>query len=323
MRSRLRAGWAGLLAAALGGGCRETVDLSGPRAEHARSRREFEQLAARDPVVSEALAQGGEVVLAIRPALVQDLVREVAARYLDRVVLDLPLGEQVHDSGEVHVGTFLGRFNAGTWTLDVTIHAVHGRLRARTPRVAPATGNTLSIEVPVALEEGHGSATAHFSWQSRSLASLVCHDFDVTRRLEGEVLAHEYPVSGAFQLSAGPETVRADPVFPRREFRIHVDMTPRSWDEVRAAIHEQDQILRCGLALDPDTLLPRLRERLHEGFDVKLPRSLFRPVDLPAAVREVVTIEDRKVDFSVHTRGLAVTPTAVWYSADVSSRRAR
>ena len=97
------------------------------------------------------------------------------------------------------------------------------------------------------------------------------------------MLAHEYPVSGAFQLSAGPETVRADPVFPRREFRIHVDMTPRSWDEVRAAIHEQDQILRCGLALDPDTLLPRLRERLHEGFDVKLPRSLFRPVDLPAA----------------------------------------
>ena len=141
--------------------------------------------------------------------------------------------------------------------------------------------------------------TAHFSWDSRSLASVVCRDFEVTRRLDGEVLSREYPVAGAFRLFAGPERLRADPEFPPREFRIQVDLTDKSWAEVRAAIQEQDDVTKCGLGLDPDELLAKIRERLHEGFDVKLPRSLFRPVDFPAAVRQDVTIEDRRVDLAV------------------------
>jgi hypothetical protein len=50
---------------------------------------------------------------------------------------------------------------------------------------------------------------------------------------------------------------------------------------------------------------------------VKLPRSLFRPVDFPAAVRQDVMIQDRRVDLSVKTHALSITPVAVWYGADV------
>ena len=60
--------------------------------------------------------------------------------------------------------------------------------------------------------------------------------------------------------------------------------------------------------------------RLHEGFDVKLPTSLFRPLDLPASVREAVTIEDHRVDLAVRTLGVQITPAAVWYAAEVRSR---
>lgn len=322
-RAHGRAAIAALVVAALAGGCRlvaRATDLSRERAEHHRLQRELATLADRDPVVTEALARGGDVILGIRPALVEGVVREVAARYLDRVALDLPIEKQVHDSREVRVGTFLGKVTAGTWTLDVTIHRVQGLLRARPPRVAAAPDNMLAVDVPVVLQEARGTATVRFAWDSRSVASVVCRDFEVTRRLTGEVLSREYPVSGAFQLSAGPETVRAEPRFPPREFRVQVDLTGRSWAEVRAAIEEQDEVLRCGLALDPDQLLARIRDRLHEGFDVKLPRSLFRPVDFPAAVREEVTIEDRRVDLAVKTHGLAITPIAVWYAADVSTR---
>ena len=66
----------------------------------------------------------------------QGPLREVAARYLDHVALDLPLEKQVHDTHELTVGTFLGKVTAGTWTLDVTIHRVRGLLRARPPSVA-------------------------------------------------------------------------------------------------------------------------------------------------------------------------------------------
>jgi hypothetical protein len=290
------------------------------RAEHERLKGEFAKLAARDPVVTEALAQEGDVILGARPALVEGVFREVAARYLDHVVLDLPLEKTIHESRELEVGTFLGKVKAGAWTLDVTIHRVQGRLRARPPRVTVAADNVLMLDVPVVLEEGHGRLTARFSWDSRSVASVVCHDFEVTRRLGGEVLGREYPVSGALRLYAGPDRLRADPEFPPREFRIQVDLTDRSWAEVRAAIEEQDKVGKCGLALDPDDLVAKIRARLHEGFDVKLPRSLFRPVDFPAAVRQDVTIEDRRVDLAVKTRALAVTPVAVWFGADVRTK---
>ncbi|HEV7501133.1 MAG TPA: hypothetical protein VGQ33_14065 [Vicinamibacteria bacterium] len=314
---------AGLPVAVLAAACqmRSAAEyFEGQRAQHERRRAEFAALAAKDPVVTEALAQGGDVILGIRPALVEGVLREVAARYLDRVALDLPLETQVHDAHALTVGTFLGKVNAGTWTLDVTIHRVRGRLRARPPRVATAPDNTLTVSLPVVLQEGHGSATVHFSWDSRSIASVVCKDFEVTKRLEGEVISREYPVTGAFRLSAGPETLRAEPQFPPREFRIGVDMTDRSWAEVRAAIQEQDDVTKCGLGLDPDKLLAKIRERLHEGFDVKLPRSLFRPVDFPAAVRQDVMIEDRRVDLAVQTHALRITPVAVWYGADVHTR---
>lgn len=313
------------LAAAFGlaAGCRSRLGaggLPGSRAEHARLRAAFDRLAERDPLVTEALAQGGDVVIGVRPALVQSVLGQVAARYLDRVDLDLPLEQQVHEAHDLHVGTFLGRLNAGTWTLDVTIHRVRGTLRAREPRVEAAPGNMLALQATVALAEGHGSATVHFKWESHSVASVVCHDFEVTRNLSGQVLPSDYPVAGGFELTANAERLRAEPRFPPREFRIRVDLTDASWNDVRSAIDEQDQVLRCGLALDSDKLLASLRARLHEGFDVKVPQSLFRPVDFPAALRQEVAIEDRRVDLDVRTRGLAVTPVAVWYGADVRTR---
>src|SRR5205085_4322193 len=136
----------------------------------------------------------GDVVVGIRPALVQTVVREVAGRYLDRVALDLPLRETIHDTHDVEVGTFLGHIHAGTWTLDVTLHGVRGTLRAGAPRVSAAPGNALALSLPVHIEEGHGTATVHFKWESHSVASVVCHDFEVTRPLTGVVLPRDYSV---------------------------------------------------------------------------------------------------------------------------------
>jgi hypothetical protein len=314
MRAPIATAALAAILSACGGGA---ADLARAHNEHIARRRAFAALADRDPVVAEALAAGGNVVIGLRPALIEGVLRQVAAGYLDRVVLDLPLDKRVRESKVLHLSTFLGRVNAGTWTLEVTIHRVRGRLRARAPAVTAAPGNALRLEAPVSIEEGHGSATVRFEWDSRSLASVVCRDFEVTRRLQGQVLSGEYTVSGEFRLSAGPETVRAEPAFPPREFRVRVDLSAASWAEVRTAIDEQDQILRCGLALDADDVIARLRVRLHEGFDIKLPRSLFRAVDFPAAVRQAVTIQDHRVELGVKTRELTVSPTAVWYSADV------
>jgi hypothetical protein len=311
------------LAVAATSTCRGTqapADLGAARAEHARLRARLAELAAKDAVVAESAEQRASAVVAIRNPLVQELVDLLAQRYLDRVELDLPLEARVKESRDVHVDTFLGRMHAGTWTLDLVVHRVRGRLRARKPALAAAAANQVRFALPVALERAQGSATVKFTWNGRAVGGLVCRDFEVVRRLDGVVLPEEYPVTGAFRLEAGPAAVRAVPVFPARKFHIKVDLTEASWAAVKDALTEQDKLTRCGLALEPATLLPRLQELLRRGFDVTLPASLFRPVDLPGAVRGTVDAQGTQVELAVVTRGLRLTPRAVWYAADVRSR---
>src|SRR6185436_10799553 len=63
-----------LAAAVLAAACRPRSGaeyFEGQRAEHERRRAEFAKIVAGDPVVTEALAQGGDIILGIRPALVE------------------------------------------------------------------------------------------------------------------------------------------------------------------------------------------------------------------------------------------------------------
>jgi hypothetical protein len=197
---------------------------------------------------------------------------------------------------------------------------VQGTLRARTPELHSATGNRLELSIPVVLEGASGTASARFKWDARSMAGMVCRDFEVSRRVRGRVLGDEYPLRGQFQLSAGPQAVVVQPVFPARRFRLRVDLAPESWKAVRTALVEQDQLLKCGLAIDPEQILPKLRDLLRQGFDVQLPRALFRSVELPAGVRQSVAVEDRQVELAVRTDALRVTRDAVWYGVSVRSR---
>jgi hypothetical protein len=147
----------------------------------------------------------------------------------------------------------------------------------------------------------------------------VCRDFEVRRTVRGVVLPGQYVVAGAFRLSSGPTGLRAEPEFPPARHRLRVDLTPESWREVESAVAEQDRLLRCGLALDPASVREKLSAVLRKGFDVGLPRSLFRPVDFPAAVRESAEVEGRRVELRVAPAALRVTPDAVWYGAAVST----
>jgi hypothetical protein len=319
---------AGFLAASLAAACgREgapTVkpDLSAAEREIAGLRERLAQRMAREPHVREVLEKNArsDVVVGLRSALVQDIVREVAARYLDRVELDLDLQREVEERREVELSTPFGRVTAGEWRLNLVIHRVRGALRTRTPDVRPAEGNRLALRIPVVLEGAQGSATARFTWNARSVAGVVCRDFQVTRRVSGRVLADEYALDGQFELAAGTQALQVRPLFPRRRFRLRVDLAEGSWADVKRALDEQDEILRCGLALEPDEILPRLRARLGEGFDLALPGSLFRTVDLPAGVRQSVSVEDTQVELTVRTDDLRVAGEAVWYAVSVRSR---
>ena len=305
---------------------RQAAPETGPhmaelRQAHERLHERLHDLVRRDKLLAEADADSGQLAVVLRTSLLRSLFREVARRYLDRVELDLVREIPIHETGEIKLKTFLGTVKAGDWTVDLTIHHIRGLFRARTPQADFGSGgNRVRLGVGIVLEQARGDTSLHFKWDSAGIANIVCKDFEVRQELTGVVLPDEYPVSGGFLLTPGTETVLARPEFPDRPFRLRVDLTEDSWAKVRRALEEQDTLMRCGIGIDPDSILPKLKDLGQRGFDLRLPRTLFRPVELPANLRQSVAVEDRQVDLTVKPSALRVTTDAVWMSAAIQSR---
>jgi hypothetical protein len=321
------AGWLLAVLAATAAGCRgrSAVDHAHRVAElTARQERlwtTFNERVAGDPLLGAALADEGEVLLALRRPLLQGMVTEVARRYLDRVELDLDLDAKVKAGGELKVKTLVGQVNAGTWTVDLDIGQVRGVLRAQQPQVSLAGDQRLALSLPVSLTEATGRATVHFTWDSRGLANAVCRDFDVTRTVRGRILPSVETFQGALRLVPSAEDIVAKPSFANRPYRLKVDLAPESWAEVRAALEEQDSFFKCGLALEPARVVSQLRDLTLKGFDVRLPRSLFRDFVLPASIEQSLQADSARLLVSVKPNALRTVEDALWLSAALQVRR--
>lgn len=241
------------------------------RREDERLQQRLDSLVAKDGLLSRPDTEGGDLVVAIRSGLLVGLIGEATQRYLDRVVLEMKPELRVQEEGEVKARTFLGNIKAGSWTLELTLHRVQGVLRARPPRLDVIGGNRVGIALPVALDAARWRATLGFAWDATAAASLVCGDFAFRRPIDGSVLPQEYPVAGSVLLSASTGALSAEPSFPERKFRIRVDLTPASWGEIRSFLESQDTLLKCGIAMNPEQILPRLRPSPTKGSSSSFP----------------------------------------------------
>ena len=283
--------------------------------DYRRLRARFEAVLAREPFVGETERMRGDMVLALREGFVKEVAEEAAQRYFDRVALDLS-GVEVTESGEVHTDTFLGRVNAGRWTLNVTLLHLRGLLRARSPRIELKEGNEVALALAVLLEEGQGTAALRFAWKSRGVAKIVCRNFETRQEVSGRVKPDEYPVQGSFVLAAAKDALVATPGFDPA-FRVNVELSRESWAQVRAQLEAQDDITRCGLGLDPDKVFGRLQELVRKGFIVRLPRKLLRTVTLPAGITQSVEVQGRRVGLTVTQDALRITPEGLWYGIGI------
>jgi hypothetical protein len=319
-----------LVALALGVACRRAPPpdenrLPGLRAEHERLHEELDARVAGDSIVQEALAGGaGQIILAVRSSVVQDVLREAARVYFDRMTLDLDNLEAAA-KGRLHHDTFLGRMKVGNWRLEIFIQRLEVELRAKTPRLRVVGKNEMEVKLPVIAREAKGRITLRFSWNSASFANLVCRDFEVVRELEGSTQQQEHTIGGTFRLSAGPDSVRVDPVFADDVIRLKVALPDESWAVVREALESQDSFTRCGMLMDPEKVVERLKELAANGFRVKLPAVMFRGFRFPGAFERTARIEGRPVAVGLRTEALEVTPRAMWSRASIgiASNRAR
>jgi hypothetical protein len=287
-----------------------------------RLRERLAKVAATEPLVVSAFDDRGQVILAIRSTLIEELAGNVARRYLDRVTVDLSHVEG-HSSGELRKRTFLGRLKVGRWRVSVELGDLAGQLRAGSPRVSLRGANLIDVELPVDVQETEGGATVRLAWDSAGLANVVCKDFELTREIRGRVLAQRHLVSGALRVHNTGESLTATPVFPDRRIQLKLDLTARSWKIVEAALRSQDTSGKCGTLMDPDKGLVRLRALAARGIKVRLPDSIFRTVSLPARLQRSVKVSQRTVGLRLTAESLRVETATLWSSASLQVTDAR
>jgi hypothetical protein len=308
-----------VLAACSVAGCGGQRELDRLRREHVRLQAELQRSLAQDQLAADVQRDGGHIIVAARSAFLGSLIREVSARYFDRVELRLTPALRVHHDEELKVKTIVGALTVGRWSVDLTIEQVRGTLRARTPELRVSGENRLAVAVPVVLEDASGRAQVHFGWDSYSLVNVICQDFAVEETIDGRLLPQRYAVRGEFALKALPRTVVARPLFPRQRIRLRVELSPESWGRIGNALIAQDRPSKCGIALNPETVLSKLEAVGREGFDVELPRGLLRDITLPAAISGSATVEGREIALSVEPHRFRVTTDHTWYSVAVKT----
>lgn len=269
----------------------------------------------RDPVAARAKADPGQIVIAVRSGVVADLTARTARQYLQQVSLDLT-SVKAHAGGELRRRTLIGRRKVGDWDVGVVIGSLVGQLQVGQPRVAFAR-DVLEVELPLEVQAVAIPVELRFAWNAKGLADLVCRDFELGLSLEGRAARQQHRLKGRIELAAGPLGLSALPVVPDRSFRLQLELTPDSWDRVRAALHSQDTVSRCGLFLEPEDVLQELRRLVAKGIRVRLPAKIFRRIALPAGFEQEVTVGERVVRLKLAGQQLSSSDAMLWASARV------
>ncbi|MEO8358529.1 MAG: hypothetical protein ABI672_00745 [Vicinamibacteria bacterium] len=277
----------------------------------------LEAAAAQDPQIASAFAAKGQVLIAIRSGLIEELAGNIAQRYLDQVTVDLR-DVKGHGSGELKKQTFLGKIKVGNWDVRIALGDLVGDLSAGTPQVGLRQPNLIDIDLPVDVHETEGSATLHFSWDSAGIAGVVCKDFELTREIRGRVLNQQHSLTGALRLDNTGDSLTATPIFPNRKVKLKLDLTKKSWAVVEAALQSQNTSGTCGMLMKPAVVLRFLRDLAGHGIDVPLPDSIFRVVRLPARVHESVKVNGQTIALDLKAESLRVETATLWSGASVT-----
>ncbi len=297
---------------------RELADL---RARRAALRDTLSALVARDSLLAIARSDSSGLTLALSEEFLASLLQGITTRYLDHVAIDLGPGVEGHGGGDININTPFGRMTLGEWAVAVDVRQFGGVLSAGRPRFEITGPNRVHLEVPVRIQRGSGEMKLRFEWNSRSVFNAVCRDFKTEQIIRGTVLPQEHRVHGDLVLSAAERGIAIEPRLPREKFPISMELDAESWNQVRKTLADQDKLMRCGLLINPDSVIARLQGLGRKGLRFRLPRVFYHTVVLPAGLSRSVRILDSMVEIEATPRQLLLTPGLVWFGADVKAGR--
>jgi hypothetical protein len=266
-------------------------------------------LAAADSLWRGLSESDRDVVAVVPHAILERLCLRLARGYLRtaRVDFDPDLHEELDERVRVRV---LGmRVGAGRIKGDLRVTRLRGRVRVRgepTLRLLPP--DQLEFVVPVQVVEGRGNVRAALEWDPAFLVAVVCRGFEFEENLTGEIVPFSHSLRTRIRFSVEESVMRGRPLVRRDRVHVPWELTPASRRKVRATLEEQDRLLRCGVVLNPDSVLVRIERLLRDKVHVNLPGTLFGPFVLPVALRQEVDAGEFRIVSSVRDPEVAVRP---------------
>jgi hypothetical protein len=268
-------------------------------------------LRTRDPIVSSAPA--GDLAIGVPESVGAALLGEITTGFLRKVTIDLH-DLRVHKSGRARIKTLFGRMSAGAYALDVRIHEVRGTLEPGKPKLH-LSRERAAVEVPVSVVRGEGRATLAFRWDSRGIGNVACEDFAVRMPVTGRVLPRTYSVKGGFDVALAGDELLARPRFPAVRLKLAIEPSAKTWEDLDRVLGKRS--FRCRAALKLVDVPGLVRGLLDRGIGVTVPQSVFRPLRLPAGLERNLTVGGRTHALQVTPREVRMTPSVLWYAADV------
>ena len=255
------------------------------------------------------------LVLAPRP-LLGTIVRAATERYRGGVDIEIEpdLDESIVEELKTKV---LGKtVTAGEIRATIHVDRLRGRLVATgEPEVDLRPPDGLGVTMPLRLLAGRGTARFDLEWDPKALAWVVCKGFKAQRKVDGALGEVGHGVSGVLRFTVEDGRIVGRSALRRDRVRLPLDLTPRSWARVRAVFEEEDRLLRCGMLMDPDGVVEKLRALGKRGVRVRLPRSL-PGFELPVAFGSSMFDSTSLVGSDVTNLELTMTRSALVVGVD-------
>jgi hypothetical protein len=266
-------------------------------------------------------APPGDVVIGLPTHLQEELLTRAVTDLLGEVRIQLK-DLHIHHEEDVRAHVLLADRRLAHMFVDLDLPVLAGTLRPGIPRFRFG-GNKIELALQISIVEGAGHGSMHFRWDGRGLSNLICGSLDITREISGRVTPRTYDVKGAFVLSEDEDQIVAVPEFGDFVFRLEIEPSAATWAMVDETIERliSDRNIFCGYAVKSADVPKKVREEVNEGFEVRLPPKIFRPIRLPAAFEQSIEIKGRPVRLQAHPIALGLTARMLWFGANLRAEQ--
>jgi hypothetical protein len=248
------------------------------------------------------MASDHDVVAIIPEPILKNVTARIFRRYLKGVTVELPAFSAKLDE-KLTIKILGKKINAGRIRGKIHIANLQGELSiAGDTRIILAPPDELSITLPIRVLRGGGQATFDMEWDPAWLSSLLCRRFEVHETLVGQVLPFQDELTTRVQFSVQDSNVVGRPRIKRDRVGIRVDLSDNSWEKIKNVLVEQDRMHRCGIMMNPDTAVAKLKRFAHHGIQIRLPDKIFKPFRFP------VTLETEYETGGYHINAKAYDP---------------